>query len=33
MSTGRTDEFRKDTVRMVLTSFSTGTCTGRTDDF
>ena len=33
MGTGRTDKFRKGGVRMVLTSFSTGTCTGGMDDF
>jgi hypothetical protein len=33
MITGRTDEFRKDTVRMALTSFFTGTCKGGMDDF
>jgi hypothetical protein len=33
MGKGRADEFRKDAVRMVLTSLSTGTCTTRMDDF
>jgi hypothetical protein len=33
MDMGRVDEFRKDSVRIALTSFFTGIRTGGMDDF